>query len=69
MAYIRRSSARGRLAKRIARQKYRQYRRMPKRKLAKKYANTVGQIVYKSRNTRPSRGRFASRFRRNYKRY
>lgn len=53
MAYGRR----GLRAKRVARRAYRKARRLPKRILAKKYANAVGQIVFKSGRSRPSSGR------------
>lgn len=48
----------GRQAKTTAKKTYRKAMRMPKRKLAKKYSNTVGQIVRRKpgRKTAPSRG-------------
>lgn len=62
----RRPSTRGAKAHYVAKRTYRKAVRLPKRVLAKKYANTVGQIVYKSGRSRPSRGR---RKRRGYRRY
>ena len=53
-------------ASKIAKRTYRKALKMSKRRLAKKYANTVGQIVRKKkgRRTKPSRG-----FRRSKRRY
>lgn len=55
---LHRSSARGRFAGRRARAVYRRSLRMPKRLLAKSYANTVGQIAYREYPRRkPMHGR------------
>lgn len=61
--------ASGTKARQIARRVYRKARRMPKKVLAKKYANTVGQIVKRKpgRRVKPSHGR--SRRRKMRKRY
>lgn len=52
-----------RQARRIARKTFRKAIRTPKRILAKKYANTIGQIVRRKRGrrTRPSRGWYRRR--------
>lgn len=72
MAYRRRFGRRtksrwGRIAHAKARKAYRRVIKLPKRIVAKKYANTVGQIVFKSHKTRPSHGR-KRRFGRRFKR-
>lgn len=61
--------ASGRKAGKVARAVYRKARRMPKRVLAKKYANAVGQIVRKKPGKRvaPSRGRGFRRKRKAYR--
>jgi len=68
--------ASGRRARNVARKVYRRAIRTPKRILAKKYANTVGQIVRRKRgrSVRPSRGfrrrrsrRFVRRFKRRFR--
>lgn len=56
-----RSLSRGRRANRIARRTFRKVLRLPKRVVAKKYANTAGQIAFRSRRSRPSHKRFGSR--------
>lgn len=48
---------RGRIAHKAARRAYRKMRRKPKMVVVKKYANTVGQIAYKSGKSRPSHRR------------
>lgn len=50
--------ASGRKARKISRKVFRKAMRTPKRVLAKKYANTVGQIVRRKpgRRTKPSHG-------------
>jgi len=42
----------GRIARRVARRSYRGARRMSKRKLAKVYANKMGQVAFRSANRR-----------------
>jgi len=56
---------RGKLAKIKARKAYKRAIRLPKRVIAKKYANTVGQIVAKNGRRRPSHGRRGRKGRRN----
>ena len=50
--------ATGRQAKKVSKRVYRKALKTPKKILAKKYANTVGQIVRrkKGKRTKPSRG-------------
>lgn len=61
MAYRRKRFKRLRFKKKVARKAsrraYRKAIRMPKRKLAKKFANAVGQIAFKRGRSRPSHRR------------
>lgn len=54
---LHRETRRGRMAHFASRRAYRRMRRLPRRVVAKAYANTVGQIVYRSGRMRPSHSR------------
>lgn len=63
--------ASGTKARKVSRAVYRKARKMPKKALAKKYANAVGQIVRRKpgKRVRPSRGKGFKRRSRRRRRY